>query len=141
MTKKRDCEARKRCGNQKFRANVSGGNNSIAPNAKCVNNYYNYADSTAAVVKQKFEKYFRDTLAEVQRELDECPQIDVIHFKYLLHRIMPRKYSQQIEQLHSRYPQGATLNISLGSLGNNKSQVGTVTPHDRLLPSHTAADG
>lgn len=120
---------------------MSGGNNSIAPNAKNIYNYYNYADSTAAMVEQKFEKHYQNVLRKAQRELDECPQYDIRHLQHFLHSIMPPKYSKQIEQLHCRCPQGATLNISLGSLGNNKSQVGTVTPHDRILPSQTAADG
>ncbi len=139
MKRNRDCEAHKRGGNQNFRSDVSGGNNCIAPNAQSINNYYNYAGSVAAVVEQKFEKHYRSVLAKVQRVLDKYPQIDIIHLKYLLHETMPRKYDKQIEQLHRKSQQGATLNISIDCPSNNKSRTRTVTLNDHLQPPQTAA--
>lgn len=142
MTRNRDYESRRRGCKRNFSADVNGGCNSIAPSAKSIqNNYYNYADSTAAVVEQELEKYYLGMLDEAQREIDECPRLDVLYLKYFLHRVMPSKYSDLIEQLRRRQPQGATYNVCIGGPDTNMSRAHSATFNDRYLPPQAVMGG
>ncbi len=125
---------------QDFRADVSGGCNSIAPNARSIHNHYNYAGSMDAAVKQELEKHYQNMLHEAQREIDECPHLDTLHLKYFLYRVMPPEYNERIEQLRRRQTPGATYNICIGNPDNNTSGARTAVLNDRYLPP-PAVDG
>ena len=141
MTRSRDYESRRRDCKQYFRTDVSGGNNSIAPNAKNVYNQFNYGGSKNAAVKQELEKHYLNMLYEAQREIDECPHLDILHMKHFLHMVMPSKYGKQIEQLQRRQMQGATYNVCIGNPDNNTSWAQTAVLNDQFLPPQAAMGG